>query len=300
MTAWLCGLRSGCDVDKGNIGHGAIDVLRPLVEKGRDAAACARKAWIRRHSAGEADVTHAARRTSMRDVSLPTDKRAIADAAAKMLLEIKAVHFSSDKPFVFTSGWASPVYIDCRKIISYPRLRAALVDFAAATIVRDIGYESIDSIAGGETAGIPFAAWIADRLMLPMQYVRKKAKGFGRNAQIEGEVVTGARTLLVEDLATDGRSKVTFCQALRNAGADVKHCFVLFYYDIFPGSRELMDKLGVRLHHLTTWWEVLAAAKASGHFEPKVLAEVETFLTEPARWSEAHGGIAQFAVDHRG
>jgi orotate phosphoribosyltransferase len=130
----------------------------------------------------------------------PVDKETIAREAAKMLLEIKAVHFYDEKPFFFTSGWASPVYIDCRKIISYPRLRSSLIDFAAATIVRDIGYESIDTVAGGETAGIPFAAWISDRLMLPMQYVRKKAKGFGRNAQIEGEVETGARTLLVEIL----------------------------------------------------------------------------------------------------
>lgn len=224
----------------------------------------------------------------------PVDKETIAKEAAKMLLEIKAVHFYDEKPFFFTSGWASPVYIDCRKIISYPRLRSSLIDFAAATIVRDIGYESIDSVAGGETAGIPFAAWISDRLMLPMQYVRKKAKGFGRNAQIEGEVATGARTLLVEDLATDGRSKINFCQALRNAGANVDHCFVLFYYDIFPKSRELMDELGVHLHYLTTWWHVLEVAKSSGHFEPKVLAEVEQFLNEPARWSAAHGGISDF------
>ena len=122
---------------------------------------------------------------------LPIDRAVIAREAAKMLLEIKAVHFYQDTPFTFTSGWASPVYIDCRKIISYPRLRSTLNDFAAATIVRDIGYESITHVAGGETAGIPFAAWISDRLMLPMQYVRKKAKGFGRNAQIEGEVVRG-------------------------------------------------------------------------------------------------------------
>jgi orotate phosphoribosyltransferase len=230
----------------------------------------------------------------MAAVSLPLDKRAIAEASAKMLLEIKAVHFSSDAPFVFTSGWASPVYIDCRKIISYPRLRSALVDFAVATIVRDIGYESIDNIAGGETAGIPFAAWISDRLMLPMQYVRKKAKGFGRNAQIEGEVVAGARTLLVEDLATDGRSKVNFCQALRNAGAEVTHCFVLFYYDIFPRSRELMQELGVQLHYLTTWWDILNVARAAGHFQPNILEEVESFLNDPARWSAAHGGIADF------
>ncbi|MTJ79681.1 MAG: orotate phosphoribosyltransferase [Telmatospirillum sp.] len=227
----------------------------------------------------------------------PVDKEKIAREAAKMLLEIKAVHFYSDKPFFFTSGWASPVYIDCRKIISYPRLRTALIDFAAATIIHEIGYESLDNVAGGETAGIPFAAWISDRLMLPMQYVRKKAKGFGRNAQIEGEVVAGARTLLVEDLATDGRSKVNFCQALRNAGADVTHCFVLFYYDIFPKSRELMQELGVQLHYLTTWWDVLKVAKDSGHFEPKVLEEVENFLHEPAKWSAAHGGIADFGKE---
>jgi orotate phosphoribosyltransferase len=231
---------------------------------------------------------------------LPVDKSIIANEAAKMLLEIHAVNFFTDQPFFFTSGWASPVYIDCRKIISYPRLRSELIDFAAATIVRDIGYESIDNVAGGETAGIPFAAWISDRLMLPMQYVRKKAKGFGRNAQIEGEVVAGARTLLVEDLATDGRSKVNFCQALRNAGAKVDHCFVLFYYDIFPKSRELMQELGVHLHYLLTWWDVLKIAKGSGYFEPRILDQVESFLNEPAKWSAAHGGVSNFGSDSAG
>jgi orotate phosphoribosyltransferase len=225
---------------------------------------------------------------------LPIDRTLIAREAAKMFLEIQAVHFYKDEPFKFTSGWASPVYIDCRKIISFPRLRATLMDFATATIVREIGYESLTHIAGGETAGIPFAAWIADRLMLPMQYVRKKPKGFGRNAQIEGEVVEGARTLLVEDLATDGRSKVNFCQALRDAGAQVDHCFVLFYYDIFPGSAALMQETGIKLHYLTTWWDVLAVAKEMGTFDPKTLAEVESFLNAPAEWSAAHGGISSF------
>ena len=225
---------------------------------------------------------------------LPIDRTIIAREAAKMFLEIQAVHFYKDEPFKFTSGWASPVYIDCRKIISFPRLRSTLIDFAASTIVREIGYESLTHIAGGETAGIPFAAWISDRLMLPMQYVRKKAKGFGRNAQIEGEVVEGARTLLVEDLATDGRSKALFCKALRDAGAQVDHCFVMFFYDIFPNSRELMADLGIQLHYLTTWWDVLSVAKESGHFDPKVLAEVESFLHEPAKWSAAHGGISDY------
>lgn len=231
----------------------------------------------------------------MSNLSLPIDRAIIAREAAKMLLEIKAVHFYTDKPFIFTSGWASPVYTDCRKIISFPRLRGALMDFAAATIVRDVGYESLDAVAGGETAGIPFGAWMADRLGLPMQYVRKKAKGFGRNAQIEGEVIPGARTLLVEDLATDGRSKVMFAEAMRAAGLQVDHCFVLFFYDIFPGSREVMKDLGVTLHYLTTWWDVLKVAKESGHFEPRILAEVESFLHEPAKWSAAHGGISDFS-----
>lgn len=225
---------------------------------------------------------------------MTADKGYIAEQAAKMLLEIKAVHFYEKDPFIFTSGWASPVYTDCRKIISFPRLRSGLMDFAAATIMRDAGFEQLDVVAGGETAGIPFAAWMAERLGLPMQYVRKKAKGFGRNAQIEGEVKDGQRTLLVEDLATDGRSKVNFCNALRDAGATVDHCFVIFFYDIFAGSRELMDEIGVKLHYLTTWWDVLKVAKASGHFPAKTLDEVESFLHHPAEWSAKHGGISEF------
>jgi orotate phosphoribosyltransferase len=222
------------------------------------------------------------------------DQSFIADMTAKMMLEVKAVHFSEGKPFVFTSGWASPVYIDCRKLISYPRVRSTLIDFATATIVRDVGFEQFDTVAGGETAGIPYAAWIADRLSLPMQYVRKKPKGFGRGAQIEGNLEEGARTLLVEDLTTDGRSKVNFCKALRDAGAIVDHVFVTFYYDIFPESKRILKEIDVRLHHLATWWDVLRVVKAGAYFEPKVIDEVERFLNAPAAWSAEHGGVSAF------
>ena len=95
-----------------------------------------------------------------------TDRAVMAELVAKMLWEIKAVHFYQDKPFTFTSGWASPVYIDCRKIISYPRARTRISDLGVEKINRAIGFETIESIAGGETAGIPFAAWIADRMNL--------------------------------------------------------------------------------------------------------------------------------------
>jgi orotate phosphoribosyltransferase len=223
------------------------------------------------------------------------DKKVMAELTAKMLLEVEAVRFMTDKPFIFTSGWASPVYTDCRRLISFPRVRQTLMDFGASTVLRDAGFEQFDSVAGGETAGIPFAAWMADRLMLPMQYVRKKPKGFGRNAQIEGELEPGARVLLVEDMTTDGRSKVNFCKALRDAGAVVEHVFVIFFYDIFPEGKKVFSDLGVTLHALATWWDVLAVAKQSRKFDPAKLAEVEKFMNDPAAWSRAHGGVAEAA-----
>ncbi len=223
------------------------------------------------------------------------DKEVVSELTAKMLVEVEAIQFRADEPFKFTSGWASPVYIDCRKLISYPRVRNTLMDFAASEITRNIGFESIDSIAGGETAGIPFAAWIAERLMLPMQYVRKKAKGFGRNAQIEGDFSEGSRILLVEDLTTDGNSKIKFCEALRDAGAQVDHTFVVFYYDIFPHTRDALDKIGLQMHSLATWWDVLKIAKKNNYFDTKTIGEVEKFLHNPMDWSAAHGGASSLS-----
>ena len=220
------------------------------------------------------------------------DKDAIAELTGKMLIEVEAVRFMTDKPFIFTSGWASPVYTDCRRLISFPRVRRALIDFGVATLERDVGFEQFDAVAGGETAGIAFAAWMADRLMLPMQYVRKKPKGFGRNALIEGHLVPGQRVLLVEDLATDGGSKVAFCKGLREAGAVVEHAFVVFFYDIFPEGTKALDDIGLTLHALATWWEVLEVAKASGKFDAQKLGDVEAFMNDPRGWSKAHGGTA--------
>jgi orotate phosphoribosyltransferase len=220
------------------------------------------------------------------------DKAVMAELTAKILLEVDAVRFMTDKPFIYTSGWASPVYTDCRRLISFPRVRRTLVDFGVATIQRDVGFEQFDAVAGGETAGIPFAAWMADRLMLPMQYVRKQTKGFGRNAQIEGHLKDGDRVLLVEDMTTDGRSKVNFCKALRSAGATVDHVFVFFFYDIFPEGKKILGDLGVSLHALATWWDVLTVAKASGRFDKDKLRSVEEFMKDPSGWSNAHGGVA--------
>lgn len=187
----------------------------------------------------------------------------------------------------------SPVYTDMRKIIAYPETRRRLIDLAVETIEAEIGASTLDIVAGGETAGIPFAAWISDRLDLPMQYIRKKPKGFGRNAQIEGELQDGAHALLVEDLATDGGSKINFVNALRQAGQRCDHAFVFFFYDIFPKARQTMAELNVELHYLTTWPDVLREARASAYLPPPILEDIEAFLGDPLPWSAAHGGVAE-------
>ena len=214
-------------------------------------------------------------------------KEDIARLTAQMLLEIKAVHFNADIPFTLASGLPSPTYIDCRKLISYPRIRSALMDFLTLTVQRDAGFEAFDNIAGGETAGIPFAALVAERLALPMTYVRKKPKGYGRNARIEGVMAEGDRVLLVEDLTTDGGSKISFVDAIRETGATCAHTAVIFYYGIFPETTRRLADHGVSLHHLCTWWDVLAEARRIAAFDAATLTEVEAFLNDPRAWQAA-------------
>jgi orotate phosphoribosyltransferase len=103
--------------------------------------------------------------------------------------------------------------------------------------------------------------------------------------------------LLVEDLTTDGRSKVNFCNALRAAGATVDHIFVIFFYGIYPESTKILSDLGIKLHHLCTWWDVLDFAKSCGQFDPIKLQEIEKFLHDPAGWSKAHGGVSKAAAE---
>lgn len=218
--------------------------------------------------------------------SYPTPDE-IARLSARMLLEIKAVHFNAETPFTLASGLPSPTYIDCRKLISYPRIRATLMDFMTITVMRNAGFEAFDNIAGGETAGIPFAALVAERMALPMSYVRKKPKGYGRNARIEGEMTPGQRVLLVEDLTTDGGSKLSFVEAIRETGATCAHTAVIFYYGIFPETTQRLADHGIALHHLCTWWDVLAEARRMAAFDDATLTEVEAFLNNPRAWQDA-------------
>jgi orotate phosphoribosyltransferase len=209
---------------------------------------------------------------------------------AQILLDIKAVNFRPEEPYKLTSGWASPVYIDCRKIISYTQERRAIIEMAVTMLDRAMDLKALDAVAGGETAGIPYAAWISEAVSLPMLYVRKQPKGFGRNAQIEGDLAEGSRVLLVEDMATDGASKLNFVNALRKAGATVNDAFVVFFYDIFKGALDSLGAEGITMHYLATWRDVLRVAAEQKSFPDSAIAEVRKFLNDPISWSAAHGG----------
>ena len=216
------------------------------------------------------------------------DPETITRLTAEALWDIQAVHFRPDDPFILASGLPSPTYIDCRKPISFPRIRSMMMDFMACTVMRNAGAEAFDNIAGGETAGIPFGALMAERLGLPMTYVRKKPKGYGRGARIEGEMHEGQRVLLVEDLTTDGGSKLSFVDAIRETGATCAHTAVIFYYGIFPETEKTLSDHGVTLHSLCTWHDVLAVAKDRQIYPKEQLAQVEAFLNDPRGWQAAH------------
>ena len=213
----------------------------------------------------------------------------IARTTAKFLLEINAIHFNSVSPFTLTSGLKSPVYIDCRKLISYPKARNVLINFCSDIVVNKIGLDKVESLVGGETAGIPFASFLASKLELPMHYVRKKPKGFGVNNYIEGNNIKGKRVILVEDLTTDGGSKIKFCNSIRKAGAIVEETIVLFYYNIFDDVPDKLKKSGINLNYLACWWDILNYCKEDQSIiDKETIIQIEKFLIAPEEWSKNH------------
>jgi len=222
-------------------------------------------------------------------VSVPQIRHEVARSVARVLFQTGCVQMRGDEPFRLPSGWASPVYIDCRKLISYPRIRRELVAQCLA-LLRERGVTALDSVAGAETSGIALAAWLADALDVPMQYVRKKPRGFGPATQVEGVLKPGGRVLLVDDVMAGGQSQAAFCRALAAAGAPVKDAFVIFDYGVFP-TTELLGPLGVTVHSLANWRDMLEVGRETGAFPAAALGELDDFLRDPVRWSHARGGI---------
>jgi orotate phosphoribosyltransferase len=206
-----------------------------------------------------------------------------------LLFQAGAIHISRQQPFLLAAGWASPVYVDCRVLMGKPQVRRAITELAVAYFASVFPPASFDAIAGAETAGIPFATMLAERMGLELRYVRKRPLGIGRNAQVEGGSVDGSRVLLMDDLTTDGASKIAFARGLRAAGATVEHALTIFYHNAFPGALERLKDAELELHALATWADVLQGLSAE-HLASEDRVAVEQFLADPVAWSARHGG----------
>ena len=208
----------------------------------------------------------------------------MSEIIAEKLIDIKSVQFSFNNHFTLTSGLKSPVYVDCRKIISFVEERTLIMN----TAIKYINENKLefDLVAGGETAGIPYAAFISEKIKKPMVYIRKQPKGFGKNQQIEGNFNKNQKAILVEDLATDGGSKIIFVEAMRKAGLAVKDIFVIFYYDIFNFEESVLFKLNVNIHSLCTWKDIISVLEKRKTYGQTEIENLREFLSRPDDWRE--------------
>ena len=202
---------------------------------------------------------------------------------ARIFLDIEAVHFCTEPPFRFTSGVLSPTYVDCRKLISFPKQRNRVLEILENKI-HGLDLDAIDYIAGGETAGIPYASFLAERLALPMIYVRKKPKGFGKHLQIEGFLKEGSSVLLVEDLMFDAGSKLNFKSAIEAAESRVLYLICIFSYG-FKLAEERLREAGLRHLSLTNWSVLIEEAEERNYFNVEQAKKIRNFLENPKEWA---------------
>ena len=219
----------------------------------------------------------------------------VAQRIAEMLLRTEAIQIYKQTPFVFVSGRISPVYIDCRKILSFAEEREYIVTQLAKKTENDVGLDNVDVVAGGETAGIPYASFVAHLIKKPMIYIRKQPKGYGGTKQIEGILEAGKRVMLVEDLITDGLSKLRFNIGIRAAGAKMTHCLCVFDYASDRlnqhEGRDNLAKNDIVLHVLANWDDVLDTGLSKSYFSADASTQILDFLKDPENWGRKMGFV---------
>jgi orotate phosphoribosyltransferase len=201
------------------------------------------------------------------------ESASIAKEVASHLLNIGAVHLRPEEPFTWTSGIKSPIYCDNRITMSHPAIRTKIADAFVQTIRER--FPDAEVIAGTATAGIPHAAWVADKMALPMIYVRDKAKGHGRQNQIEGSLAKGQKVVVIEDLISTGGSSLKAAQAVQAEGAEVLGVVAVFSYQ-FPDAEALFNEASVPFTTLSNYTSLLTVAKEQGIITP----EQENVLVE--------------------
>ena len=200
---------------------------------------------------------------------------------AKLLLEIKAVTLNFREPYRYTSGILSPIYCDNRLIISYPDKREVIIN-AFLSLIQDNKLK-FDIVAGVATAGIPHAAWIADRLKKPMVYIRSAAKEHGKQNQIEGHLIKGQRALLVEDLISTGKSSIQAGLILRDAGANVHHCIAIFNYALTQ-TKQRFEEVGIKVYSLSNFTTLIDVAEAQHDISSVEKSQALKWNKDPSSW----------------
>ena len=200
---------------------------------------------------------------------------------AKQLLEIKAVCVSPEQNFVWASGWRSPIYCDNRKILSYPKARGMITDSLCELVVKN--FPTVDIIAGVATGAIAWGAMVADRLDKPFVYIRPKPKDHGLGAQIEGEISTGTKMVIVEDLISTGGSSLSAYDCVLTAGLSVLGMVAIFSYN-FDVARRSFEKKNCELHTLTNYDTLIEEALANHYIEEKDLHTLKQWRLTPDKW----------------
>ncbi len=205
---------------------------------------------------------------------------------AKDLLAIQAVFLSPQDPFTWASGIKSPIYCDNRITMSYPAVRKQISKGLAKLIAAQ--YPEVEVIAGTATAGIPHAAWVAERLDLPMVYIRSKAKDHGKGNQIEGKIRPGQKMVVIEDLISTGGSVLEACQAAQRAGADVLGVVAIFTYELEKGV-ENFEKAGISLTTLTNYSTLIETALQQDYIKREELVLLKEWKKDPEHWQGSKG-----------
>lgn len=206
-----------------------------------------------------------------------------AHKVAEFLLQIKAVTLSVDEPYTWASGWKSPIYCDNRRTLSYPRIRTFIRQEIVKTIDENFGRP--DVIAGVATGGIAQAALVAQELGLPLVYVRPKAKGHGKQNQIEGNIETGQSVIVIEDLVSTGNSSLIAVDALREAGCIVKGMVAIFSYG-FDTARKNFLEHKCPLVTLSDYNAILDKAIESNYIKSSDLESLQTWRENPSEWGQ--------------
>lgn len=187
---------------------------------------------------------------------------------ARQLLTIGAVELRPENPFTWASGVKSPIYCDNRLTMSHPEVRKEIAK-GLAELIEEF-YPECEVVAGTATAGIPHAAWVSDRLNLPMVYVRSKPKEHGQGNRVEGKIESGKKVVVVEDLISKGGSVLQAAEGLKAAGFEVLGIAAIFTYDL-PQSIETITAAGFTFHTLTDFPALVEEAIANGAIQEKDL-----------------------------